>query len=222
MSEFPPFQAVIFDMDGVLLDTESVMNRIEPEAAKLFNVEMTKEILHQLTGKPEKDVDVILKTAYGPEFPIADYRREFWRLVEEVIEKEGLQLKPGVLEMLDWCDQTQLPMAVATSTLHKKAETQLLDVGIRARFRAIVGGDQVERSKPAPDIFLTTARELDIAPAACLALEDSYNGVRAARAAGMITVMVPDQLPATPEMRELAHLIVPSLHELHALLTKEN
>jgi len=219
---FPPFQAVIFDMDGVLLDTESVMQRVEPGAARLFNVEMTQEILHQLTGKSEKDVDVILRTAFGLDFPLADYRREFWRLVEETIEKEGLALKPGVLEMLDWCDHADLPMAVATSTLHQKAERQLRDVGIRKRFSIVVGGDQVKQGKPAPDIFLETARELEVAPTACLALEDSHNGVRSACAAGMVTVMIPDQLPPTPEMRELAHAIVPSLHELRILLTKEN
>src|SRR5207302_1685493 len=119
-----------------------------------------------------------------------------------------LRVKPGAVELLDAAESARLPRAVATSSSRAKAMHHLRAAGIVDRFDAVVTRDDVVRGKPHPDLFLRAASALAIAPARCLALEDSYNGVRAAHAAGMPVIMVPDLLPATEEMRGLCHAIL--------------
>ena len=131
-------------------------------------------------------------------------------------------MKPGAVELLDHLDARQAPRAIATSSSHGAVQRTLGPSGILPRFHAVVAAGDYARGKPNPDPFLTAADRLGVAPEACLALEDSHNGVRAAHAAGMMTVMVPDLLPATDEMRELCLTIATSLHEVRGLLDAED
>jgi HAD superfamily hydrolase (TIGR01509 family) len=121
-------------------------------------------------------------------------------------------LKQGVIELLDLLDQRDLPRAIVTSSSHKTVDAYLGSTGILPRFNAVIACGDYGRGKPHPDPFLRAAAALAKHPARCLVLEDSYNGIRAAHAAGMITIMVPDLLDATDEMRELCHAVAKSLH----------
>ena len=123
----------------------------------------------------------------------------------------AIPLRPGVVELLDVLDEHGLPRAIATSTDHVRARRHLKHAGILARFDAVVTRTDVTHGKPAPDTFLQAASRLDVDPNVCLGLEDSHNGVPAAAAAGMMTIMVPNLLPPTDDMRELCVMICASL-----------
>jgi HAD superfamily hydrolase (TIGR01509 family) len=134
----------------------------------------------------------------------------------------GIALKAGVVEILDALDALGMPRAIATSSPHASVEHSLRPHGLPARFNAIVARGDYPRGKPAPDPFLTAAERLGADPADCLALEDSHNGVRAAHAAGMMTIMVPDLLDPTEEMQSLCVRIARDLHEVRELLAAQN
>ena len=139
------------------------------------------------------------------------------RIFDELADAD-LPLKPGVLELLDLLDRLDLPRAIATTSSRATVQRHLVSRGLADRFHHVVAHDDCERHKPAPDPFLKAAERLGIEPALCLALEDFHNGVRAAAAAGMMTVMVPDLLPVTEEMRELCVHVVADLHRVCRLV----
>jgi HAD superfamily hydrolase (TIGR01509 family) len=142
------------------------------------------------------------------------------RHLEAQIDAGDLRVKPGVVEILARAEELGLPKAVATSSARQKALHHLRGAGLDHRFEAIVTRDDVSRGKPNPDLYLQAARALGIDPSRCLALEDSYNGVRAGHAAGMTVVMVPDLLPPTEEMEGLCRAIVSDLHVVAAALSE--
>jgi HAD superfamily hydrolase (TIGR01509 family) len=153
----------------------------------------------------------------GSDFPVDQYFAEMNRHFA-VLAATQLRLKPGVVELLDFLDQLDMPRCIATSSAHSTVQSHLSAHGLADRFHAVIGhGDYVD-SKPSPDPFLTAAKRLGVAPALCLALEDSHNGVRSASAAGMMTVMVPDLIPPTEEIRALCTLVVDDLHAVRLLV----
>jgi HAD superfamily hydrolase (TIGR01509 family) len=130
-----------------------------------------------------------------------------------------LQLKAGVIELLDELEASGVPRAIATSSSHAAVERQL--GAMAGRFQAVVAHGDYARGKPNPDPFLTAAERLGVAPTACLGLEDSHNGVRAAHAAGLMTIMVPDLLEATEEMRGLCVAVAATLHDVRDLIAAQ-
>jgi HAD superfamily hydrolase (TIGR01509 family) len=210
-------EAVLFDMDGLLVDTESVYRDAVAAEAAARGHPMPLSLLLQMPGLPEQACDELARSHFGQNVDISDYSVEVTRRVTKSLEA-GVALKDGVFELLNLLDEKDLPRAIVTSSSHKTVELYLGPTGILPRFKAVIACDDYARGKPHPDPFLRGAEVLAKHPARCLVLEDSYNGVRAAHAAGMITVMVPDLLDATDEMRELCHAIPNSLHDVrHAL-----
>ena len=143
----------------------------------------------------------------------AEWVRHFW-----VIAETRLALKPGALELLDTLDQLRLPRAIATSSSRRTVERHLTAHNLTERFDVIVGHGDYEAGKPAPDPFLKAAERLGVEPRLCLALEDSHNGIRSASSAGMMTIMVPDLLEPTDEIRGLCTYVVRDLHEVRSLI----
>jgi HAD superfamily hydrolase (TIGR01509 family) len=209
--------AVIFDMDGLLLDTETLYQEAILLAAAEGGHEIAGDIFNRTIGVPWAQSRVLLISHFGEAFPVDAFQeawvRHFW-----VIAETRLELKPGALELLDTLDEMRLPRAIATSSSHRTVERHLTAHGLSGRFDVIVGHGDCENGKPAPDPFLKAAERLGIEPTLCLALEDSHNGVRSASAAGMMTLMVPDLLEPTEEIRGLCTLIVPNLHEVRHLI----
>lgn len=189
-------------MDGLLLDTEVIYRAAHMAAAGDFGHAMTHVLYATLIGMPRETADRLLLAAFGPHLVLPDYHVSFDRHFEALC-RDGLPLRPGVEAFLAVLDAAGLPRAVATSTERSRARRHLEEAGILHRFDAIVTRSDVSQGKPHPETFLRAAEALAIVPSNCLALEDSYNGVRAASAAGMMTVMVPDLLPATDETRTL-------------------
>ncbi|MGA2951622.1 MAG: HAD family phosphatase [Caulobacteraceae bacterium] len=212
-----PVKAVVFDMDGLLLDTEVVYREVMAEAAAVMGEELPEAVFLKMVGLPGAASREVALDHFGPEFSFDGWMAHVSTLAHERLSA-GAPLKAGVAELLDRLDEAGLPRAIATSSSHDGVERHLGPSGLVPRFHAVIAAGDYAHGKPHPDPFLTAARRLGVAPADCLALEDSHNGVRAAAAAGMMTVMVPDLLPATPEMRALTVAVVDSLHDVAALL----
>ena len=215
---FPrPILAVVFDMDGLLIDSEGLVREGMIQAAANLGFEMTIPLCASMIGLPEAQGIKRIQDHFGPGFPLERYLAEERREVQLLLA-EGIALKTGVLELLAHLDEIGMPRAVATSSSRASARKHLGHNGVYERFHAIVAREDVERHKPHPDPFLKAAALLDVDPIACLALEDSHNGVRAAHAAGMMTVMVPDLLEPTDEMLGKCVLIAESLHRVLELI----
>lgn len=214
-------RAVVFDMDGLLLDSEILFKKSWQEASLSLGYTLSDDLFLQLIGRVAADSRKILSETFQCEFPYDKFKLEAAAIAERMLSNGPISLKPGAIELLDWCREQKLPLAVATSTAGDEARKRLTASDIIDRFKAIISGDMVAYGKPAPEIFVRAAGALVIPPFYCLAIEDSHAGVRAAFAADMITYMVPDLMPVTPEMEEIADGIFPSLHEVLASL-KEN
>ena len=205
--------AVLFDMDGLMLDTER-MARVAWKRALLergFPIDDATYL--RLVGRTVHDAQVILSEIFGPELPfqeIFDLRQSYYDLD---IEQNGIPVKPGLFELLDYLETNLIPKAVASSTPTWFAHHKLARAGIDSRFLAIVCGDMVSRGKPFPDLFLEAARQIDAAPQDCVVFEDSEAGVLAAHRAGMLPVMVPDLKQPVPEIREMAYRVLSSLND---------
>jgi HAD superfamily hydrolase (TIGR01509 family) len=211
--------AVIFDMDGLMLDTEPLAARAWVDAAQDLGLAFDSAINHRLIGRSFADCRTIIGEHHGADYPVDALMGAWHGAYDAIVRREGISFKPGLLELLDWLEAERIPKAVATSTRRSRAQAKLELTGIFARFAALVGGDEVARGKPAPDIFLEAAARLDTAPAACLVLEDSEPGMRGALAAGMTPIMVPDLLPPTPSLLAAAPLVVATLHDVRLHLS---
>ncbi|WP_439594546.1 HAD family hydrolase [Falsiroseomonas sp.] len=208
--------AVIFDMDGLLFDSETLYREAILAAARDLGHAFTEADFPELVGRSWALNRVTLQRHVGPEGDVEIFRQAWVRHYDGM--RGALALKPGVRELLDRLDALRLPRAICTSSSHADVAHNLALHGLAERFDAVVAAGDYARGKPAPDPFLRAAEVLGLAPARCLALEDSHNGVRAAAAAGMRTVMVPDLLPPTEELRALCHLVAADLHDVRALL----
>ena len=212
-----PVEAVIFDMDGLLVDTERVLFEVMVEVGPQFGVIMDLDLFKALIGLPIAGSTAIIQDRYGADFPMQDFLAVVG-MKGRAVKEAGVLLKAGVVELLDHLDHLCLPRAVCTSSSHETVQRNLGGHGLIGRFGAIIARGDYKNGKPEPEPFLTAAAALGVDPRACLALEDSHNGVRAASAAGMMTIMVPDMLDVTEEMRDLALRVAETLHEVRDLL----
>ena len=195
----PSFDAVIFDMDGLMLDTETLSRVAWQKAGHDVGCEIDDALFIRFVGRTREDCETILKEIGGPAFPVEVMRERILHHWDEQVILHGIPQKTGLTELMEFLDSIKLRKAVATSS---RRENALSKLGPLAKaFEVLVTGDEISRGKPAPDIFLLAARRLDLAPNRCLVLEDSLPGIQAATAAGMHAIMVPDLVPATAEIR---------------------
>jgi HAD superfamily hydrolase (TIGR01509 family) len=206
--------AVIFDMDGLMLDTEPLAARAWGEAAAALGVGFDMALARAMIGRNFADCATMLRARYADPYPVDALLGRWHAAYDAIVSREGLALKPGLVELLEWLEANAIARAVATSTRRERARAKLEHTALLPRFHAFVGGDEVARGKPAPDIYVEAARRLGKDAAACVALEDSEPGIRAALAAGMTPIMVPDLHPPSPELVALEVTVLPSLHEV--------
>lgn len=205
--------AVVFDMDGVLIDSEALYLKAARTAAQEFGYIFSDDLHQSIVGSPQEICNSKIQEAMGPEFPFTDYDRLYSQMVVAEFDRE-IPIKPGVRELLSLLSTLEIPTAVATSTGRNLANDHLSRAELSPYFSAIVTRDDVIRGKPDPEPYLLAAKTLGVDPKYCLALEDSHNGVRSAHGAGMQTIMVPDMLPATEEISDLCIAVMDDLHRV--------
>jgi HAD superfamily hydrolase (TIGR01509 family) len=206
-------QAVVLDMDGLMIDTETIYKRAWQNAAAECGYTLDDDFYRTLIGQPNPACEAAVLDRFGLGFPLAEFRVRWSELWRADVENSGIPTKPGLAELLSFLDEHQLPTAVATSSDREYAAFSLRMAGLEGRFSEIVTGDQVANGKPAPDIYLESARRLGVPPQGCVAVEDSEAGVLAASAAGMITLMVPDLIAPSATARSAAFSVLTSLSE---------
>ena len=213
-----PFRpdAVIFDMDGLMIDSERVSIACWSEASAAMGIALPDGFFLQMVGLGDRDCERLLRQ-HIDEARIASLFSNCHDLYEARTQA-GLPLRPGILELLDLLQAHGVPRAVATSTRQPRANRKLAASGLLPYFDAVVTSSDVQHPKPAPDIYLLAVQRLGKDPARCLALEDSPAGTRAALAAGMTAIQVPDLVHPDDSLRALGHRIVESLHDVRALL----
>jgi HAD superfamily hydrolase (TIGR01509 family) len=210
----PKMQAVICDLDGLLFDSERRTRRAWQSAMRTFGCELDDEFYATLIGRKIAISENMVAERFA--VTVEDFR-SVWRLEHQRLIASGpVAPRPGALALIAWLVNNHIPRAIATSSIRSDA---LHTLGpIAGQFPVIITGDQVVLGKPNPEIFLTAAAALQIAPHACIALEDSEPGIMAVHAAGMRAIMVPDLKQPSDAVRTLAHAIVPSLTEALTVL----
>ncbi|MCI8522560.1 MAG: HAD family phosphatase [Lachnospiraceae bacterium] len=203
--------AVIFDMDGVIFDSERLVLVCWEKVSEKYGIQGIEEVFMPCIGtNAEKTKEVVLDH-YGQDFPFEEFRKEASVLFHEDVNRNGLPVKKGVRELLEYLKEREIPTAVASSTRLEVVTGELKQAGLYEYFKAVMGGDQLKRSKPEPDIYLMTCEKLGVNPGQAYAIEDSYNGIRSSYSAGMKPIMVPDMLPATEEMLQKSIVVLDDL-----------
>jgi HAD superfamily hydrolase (TIGR01509 family) len=210
-------QAVVFDMDGLLFDTEVMVRDAMLAAASRLGIAMTEGLFLSLIGLSADASRRRLREHYGPAFDLDAFHEAVGQDFHRILHGRTF-LKDGVVELLDWLDAGGLPRAIATSSQHADVQRNLAIHDLSGRFDVIVAHGDCALGKPNPDPFLKAAERLGLVPKDCLALEDSLNGVRAASSAGMMTIMVPDLIQPTDECRAECVAVARNLHEVRAWL----
>ena len=205
------FDAVLFDMDGVIFDSEAKVLECWKVIADKYGIEGIEAQCYACLGTTREKTKEIMLEHYGADFPYDSYKTEMSELFHSRYGGGRLPKKAGVVELLKFLQTHNKKVALASSTRREIVEQELRDGGLISYFDAVICGDMVEKSKPEPDIFLKACEVLGVEPTRAFGVEDSYNGIRALAAAGIPAIMVPDLMDPTEEMRTLATAILPDL-----------
>lgn len=195
-------KAFIFDMDGVIFDSEKLYLQCCIEAAEIFGINDIEEVVLSCIGLTTEKTHERYRQAYGDDFPLEEYWKEATSRFRKKAEGGLLPVKDGAGEILAKLSDREIPTALASSTRTEMVMRELKAAGLDKYFNVIIGGDMVTKSKPEPDIFLLAAEKLGFEAKDCAIIEDSRNGIRAARAAGGFVIMIPDLVQPTDEERE--------------------
>ncbi len=209
---------VIFDMDGTLIDTEKYYRICWPQALAAFGYHMTDEQALSMRSLGRPFAPVRLKEMFGDEIDYHQVRNKRKELMEACLAREGIQLKPGAVELLTWLKEQGIRTAIATATDMERTNRYLEQLGLLQYFDTIISATMVKEGKPSPDIYLYACEQLGRKPQDCIAVEDSPNGAISAYRAGCKVVMVPDQTQPDEELREKLFACVENLTEIKKLL----
>lgn len=205
MVDIKKISLIIFDMDGLMFDTERISVEAWGKAGIEYGYNITPNDVIKITGMNLQGAEIVFKEIFGDLFPMNDVRQLKLKFASNIIDKIGVPVKIGLYELLDFLKQKQVLTAVATSTAKNDAEKLLKAAHIIDKFDLIICGDEVVEGKPNPGIFLRVAEKLKCRPEECIVFEDSENGIMAASRAKMIPIMIPDMKEPSEEIEKLAH-----------------
>ena len=205
------FKAVVFDMDGVIFDSEVCVIESWKVVAEKYGIKDVEKVLPHCLGVNYAGTRQIFWDHYGADFPYDEYKKECSQVYHERYDGGRLPLKPGIRELLEYLKENDYKIGLASSTREAVVSQQLIDAGLRPYFDNLTCGDMLKKSKPEPDIYLMACEKLEVLPEEAIAIEDSFNGIRSAYRAGMFPIMVPDLLQPDDEMRELSGKIFEDL-----------
>lgn len=208
------FKAVIFDMDGIIFDSERIILDCWKIIANRYKIPDIETTYMSCIGINSINAKHTMLNHYGNSFDFDTYQAEVSSIFHSKYGSGCLPMKPGVIEILSALKEHQIPIALASSTKQDVVIKELSAAGIISYFCKIICGDMIQNSKPAPDIFLKACEELQMPPQDIYAIEDSYNGIRSAHAAGLHPIMVPDLAKPTKEIEQMAEVILPTLLEV--------
>lgn len=213
-------KAVVFDMDGVIFDSESLYRKHWMISGKEYGIEenLMHELCDKIAGATKEHNEKTMKSYLGQDFDYMEFRTVTMNRMDNDIRENGLKLKPGVHEIFRHLKENGYLIGLATSTYQERAERNLKNAGILEVFDKIVYGGMVTNGKPAPDIYLKACEQLGVEPKEAMGVEDSINGVKASAAAGLYTIMVVDMIKPTDEVRLIADKIFDSLFDIISLL----
>lgn len=195
-------KGVIFDMDGTMFGTEQVSTTAWLEAGEQLNIEITEEVIDLFRGRGPEAIKEIFLEKYGADADYESLKNLRNELYIQHLERDGVPIKEGLMNLLEYLRTEKIPMAVATSTSEVRARKILKLAGVYDYFTGFVFGDTLTVSKPKPDIFLEAARRIACNPKECLVLEDSTAGVQAGKAAGGYIIHIPDMIEVPKEVKE--------------------
>ena len=217
-----PIFGVLFDMDGLVLDSEVLYTRFWREAAHVYGYPMTEEqsLGMRSLGKPQGQP--YLESLFGPGIDYTVLRKKRIELMDAYIDAHGIAPKAGIYELMDYLNEHHIPAAITSSSPMENIQRHLKNADLLHRFQKLCSGHEVPNGKPAPDIYLLGAKSLGLDPKHCLALEDSPTGIRSAYAAGCLPVMIPDLDQPGPETQELLFAKADSLADVIELIKQQN
>ncbi|MBO4996597.1 MAG: HAD family phosphatase [Lachnospira sp.] len=210
---------VIFDMDGLIYDSERMFFRHKREVMKEYGYTETEENYSKTLGLTGETLKQTVLSLYGEDYPYFEISQKARKVMMKTIKKEGLPIKSGIVPLLQFLNSHELPCAIASSTHIEYIKEYLSATGLSSYFQAVIGGDMITNSKPAPDIFLEAARQLNCEPKHCLVLEDSENGILAAHRAGIPVIGIPDMKYPAPEYIDMTFDLLESAENILTMLT---
>jgi len=216
-------KAVVFDMDGVIFDSEKLYRKHWMITGTEYGIpeDTMQELCNLIAGSTKERNEKLMKSKFGEDFDYMTFREKTMTRMDQDIFDNGVELKPGVVELFQYLRANGYKIGLATSTQKERAERNLMNAGILSYFDDIVYGGVVANGKPAPDIYLKACENLGVNPEEAIGIEDSINGVKSSAGAGLYTIMVVDLIEPTEEIRPLANQIFDSLFDVMNMLSEE-
>ena len=204
-------KAVIFDMDGLMINTEHIGNMICVKSNKKFGYEITEKMLFDLIGRNSQSARLYFNKVFGKDYPYDEIKKENVRLKKEYYKTHDLEVKPGLYQLLDYLKNNEIKMAVASSTISELVIKNLKEIHADHYFDCIIGGDQIVNGKPDPEIFLKALKLLGVKNDEAVVLEDSKNGILASYNANIPVICIPDIVKHTNDILEKTYMVIDRL-----------
>ena len=217
-----PIRGILFDMDGLVLDSEALYTRFWREAANALGYPMTVEQSLGMRSLGKKLGQPYLESLFGPGIDYSQVRAKRIELMDVYVNRHGIPTKPGIFELLDYMEENRIPGAITSSSPMEFIERHLSNAHLLHRFQKLCSGHSIPNGKPAPDIYLLGAKELGLKPEECLALEDSPTGILSAYRAGCLPVMIPDLDQPNEDTQKLLFAKADSLADIIDILKQQN